>query len=45
MTEDNIKKTLSHFCKNLYFDKFYGRKSVFCQILNVKNLYILITSV
>ena len=28
--------------KNLYFDKFYGRKSVFCQILRVKNLYILI---
>ena len=45
MTEDNIKKTLSHFWKSLHFEKFYGRKSVFSQILRVKNLYILIKSV
>ena len=25
--------------ENLYFAKFQGRKSVFCQILRVKNLY------
>ena len=31
--------------KNLYFARFYGRKSVFCPILWVKNLYILIKSV
>ena len=33
------------FLKNLYFAKFYKRKSVFCQNLRVKNLYILIKSV
>ena len=26
--------------ENLYFAKFQGRKSVFCQILRVKNLYM-----
>ena len=40
MTKETIKKTLSFLKKNLYFAKFSGRKSVFCQNLRVKNLYI-----
>ena len=45
MNKENIKKTLSHSLKNLHSAKFQGRKSVFCQILWVKNLYLRIKSV
>ena len=36
MTRENIKKTLLHIWKNLYFAKFLRRKSVICQILRGK---------